>query len=447
MTTTARTRLGANYWKLWSGSVSSNFGDGIAAVAYPWLASTLTRDPLAIALVGLATRLPWLLFTLPAGVITDRVDRRRLVMWMDIVRFAITLGVAVTVVVNQSTLVRPAELDGATPQSSVFLLAVLYASALALGIAEVFRDNSAQTLLPAIVDKSQLERANGRLWGAEAAMNQFAGPVAAGALLAAAFSLPFFVNAGTFAVAAAMTLLVIGDFRPKRAADAPAPNWRADMKEGFAWLWQRKFLRSLAISLGVLNALGAATMATLVLFAQEILGLDATGYGVLMWAGAAGGIIGSFVADRVSVRLGKGPSLFATIIVGGLTSLAIGLTSMAAVVWVMFLLGAFSAVLWNVITVSLRQTIIPDHLLGRVNSVYRMFGWGMMPIGSFLGGVLVTVGEATVSRSFGLRLPFFVAAAAHVALFVYALPRLNSARIAEALAGEAAGRTPNNGER
>lgn len=427
-------RLGANYWRLWTGSVVSNFGDGISAVAYPWLASTVTRDPLAIALIGLATRLPWLLFTLPAGVVTDRVDRRRLVMWMDVVRFAITALVAVAVMANEATLVPPTDLDGAAPTSSAFLLTVLYISALALGTAEVFRDNSAQTLLPSIVDKSQLERANGRMWGAEAAMNQFAGPVAGGALLTVAFSLPFFVDAGTFAVAAAMTLLVVGDFRPKQAAAAADSNWRADMKEGFVWLWNRRFLRSLAISLGVLNALGAATLATLVLYAQEILGLDATGYAVLMWAGAAGGILGSLVADKVSEKLGRGPSLFTTIITGAITSLVIGLTSITAVVWVMFLVGAFSAVLWNVITVSLRQTIIPDHLLGRVNSVYRMFGWGMMPIGSAAGGVLVTIGETAVSRTFGLRLPFLVAAAVHVALFVYALPRLNGARIAEVLA-------------
>lgn len=432
--TTGPGPLGRNYWRLWVGSVVANFGDGISAVAYPWLASAVTRDPLAIALVGLATRLPWLVFTLPAGVITDRVDRRKVVMWMDVARFVITLAVAGVVLAAQGDLSAPgsSSVDN-TQSSSGFLLAVLYISGLLFGFAEVLRDNAAQTLLPSIVDKPQLQRANGRMWGAEAAMNQFAGPVAAGFLLAVAFSLPFFVNAGIFAVAAAMTFLVAGDFRPRRSVDTPKTTWRADIEEGFVWLWTRPFLRSLAISLGILNALGMATLATLVLFAQEILGLGAAGFGVMMWAGAAGGIIGSLVAERVSRRLGNGPSLFATIVAGAVTSAIIGVTSISAVVWIMFLIGSFTAVLWNVITVSLRQTIIPDHLLGRVNSVYRMFGWGMMPIGSLAGGLLVGLGERLVSRDFGLRLPFLVAAAAHLLLLIYALPRLNSARIEEAL--------------
>ncbi|MGH9895298.1 MAG: MFS transporter [bacterium] len=171
--------LGANYWKLWTASVISNFGDGLALVAYPWLASAVTRSPLQIALVGVATRIPWLVFTLPAGVITDRVDRRRLVATMDVVRFLITIAVAVVVLVNQRTLPSPGALangDFPTIANPALLLATLYISALLLGMAEVLRDNAAQTLMPAVVEKSQLERANGRLWGAEMVMNSFVGP-------------------------------------------------------------------------------------------------------------------------------------------------------------------------------------------------------------------------------------------------------------------------------
>lgn len=431
-------RLGSNYWKLWVGNVVSNFGDGVAGVAYPWLASAVTRDPIAIALVGLTTRLPWLLFTLPAGVITDRVDRRRLIMWMDLIRFLLTVGVALVVLAHQSGLATPdaiATAAASVPDSSGLLLAVLYISGLALGTAEVLRDNAAQTLLPSIVDKSLLQRANGRMWGAESVMNQFAGPVAGGLFLAVAFSLPFFVDGGTFAVAAGLTFLISGQFRPKGEATATKRrSWKDDIKEGFAWLWSRPFLRNLAIALGIINALGMAIFATYVLFVQEILGLDATGFAVMMWAGAVGGIIGSFLAERIAKRLGNGRSLFTTIIFGAVTALIIGITSLPAVVFAMFLIGSFTAVLWNVITVSLRQTIIPDNLLGRVNSVYRMFGWGMMPIGSLLGGVLVAVGENVANRELGLRLPFLVAAVAHLILLAWALPRLNETQIQAALA-------------
>ena len=211
-----RTPLGLNYWRLWIASVISNLGDGISAVAYPWLASAVTRDPVHIALVGVATRLPWLLFSLPAGVITDRVDRRRLVVIMDALRAMVTIGVALAVLAFQSELASPeliATGQADPPARAGLLLAVLYVSATLFGIAEVLRDNAAQTLMPSIVDKENLEKANGRLWGAEMLTNSFVGPPLGGFLLAVAFALPFFVDAGTFAVAAAMVVFLTGSFR------------------------------------------------------------------------------------------------------------------------------------------------------------------------------------------------------------------------------------------
>jgi MFS family permease len=193
-------------------------------------------------------------------------------------------------------------------------------------------------------------------------------------------------------------------------------------------------LRTLAIVLGLLNAAGSATTATIVLFAQEVLSLDATGFGLLASAGAVGGILGSFGASAVSKVLGPGPSLAGTFVVGIGTSIAIGLTSSAMLVWAMFAIGTFSAIVWNVITVSLRQAIIPDHLLGRVNSVYRFFGWGMMPIGIFLGGLLVQIVTGLADREIGLRAPFFAAAIVDLALMAYAVPRLTTAKIKAARA-------------
>lgn len=429
--------LGANYWRLWIASVVSNLGDGISGVAYPWLASAVTRNPVHIALVGVATRLPWLIFSLPAGVITDRVDRRRLVVAMDVIRTVVTIAVALVVLAYQGDLASP-ELIGSgqaqPPAGSGLLLAVIYISATLFGLAEVLRDNAAQTLMPAVVAKENLERANGRLWGAEMIMNSFVGPPLGGFLLAVAFALPFFLDAGTFAVAAAMAAFLTGSFRPVGGESTPARSFIADLKEGFRWLWSHRLLRTLAIVLGLLNAAGSASFATIVLFAQEILHLDATGFGLLASAGAVGGVAGSFLAARISKSLGSGPSLASTFIVGGGTATVIGFTSSAPVVWVMFALGSFSAVLWNVITVSLRQAIIPDRLLGRVNSVYRLFGWGMMPIGIFLGGLLVEVVDGFSNRELGLRAPFFAAAAVELLLLIYAMPRLTTAKIEAARA-------------
>ena len=432
-----KNKLGANYWKLWTASVISNFGDGVAVIAYPWLASAVTRDPLHIALVGVATRLPWLIFSLPAGVITDRVDRRRLVGAMDIVRFLITLGVGFVVLASQPGLSSPDEIAAGTapvPPNATLLLVVIYAAALLLGIAEVLRDNSAQTLLPSIVSEDNLERANGRMWGAEMVMNSFAGPPAGGFLLAIAFSIPFFVDAGTFAVAAALLFMISGQFRPKVDPEDPPPerNFKQELKDGVSWLWQHPLFRPMAIALGIINALFQLSLATAVLFAQEVLELDATEFGILLTAGAAGGVVGSLIASKISERIGQGASLFTAILVSGMTLVVVGLTSSGAVVWAMFATQSVFVVLWNVITVSLRQSLIPDKLLGRVNSVYRFLGWGMMPVGAIIGGGLVSILEPVAGREWALRIPFLVAGGAHVLLYVYALPRLNSARITEA---------------
>ncbi|HEY7703402.1 MAG TPA: MFS transporter [Acidimicrobiia bacterium] len=434
--------LGPNYRRLWTAFVASNLGDGVSGVAYPWLASAVTRNPVHIALIGVATRIPWLIFTLPAGVITDRSDRRRLVVWMDVIRTVLTLGVALAVVTLGGNLPNPDEVAaGEIASSTGWLLGILYLTALVFGFAEVLHDNSAQTLMPSLVRPDQLQRANGRLWGAETVANSFLGPPLGGVLLGIGYALPFFFDAGTFAVAAALVAMLVGNFRPKRESPEPRPSFMTELKQGFRWLWRHDLLRSLAITLGILNAANGMVFATFVLFAQEVLQLSATQFGLIATAGAAGGVIGSFVAPGVSKRLGSGPALYSSIGVGIATDLVIGLTSQGWVAWAMLGLASLSAVVWNVITVSLRQEIIPDELLGRVNSVYRFFGWGMIPIGTFLGGVLVAVTEDALGRETGLRIPFFVAAALEAILLIYALPRLSSSKIAAAREAASAGKT------
>ncbi len=460
--TSTRPRLGANYWRLWTASVISNFGDGVAAIAYPWLASAVTRDPVLIALIAVAGRLPWLIFTLPAGVITDRVDRRKIMVAMDLVRAVVTAAIAVAVLFAQDGLPTPAALAAGTAgDSNLGLYFVLLAASVAMGMAEVLRDNAAQTFMPSLVAKDQLERANGNLWGAEMTMNSFIGPPLGSLLLGITFALPFFVDAGSFAVAAGLVFLISGDFRSRKRTEAQSGakvDWKAEIKEGFGWLWRHPVLRPMAVILGILNALGMLTFATFILFAQENLDLstglfsgvlqpvaDALGaesvaafiFAVLMMSVAIGGILGSVLAGRVAKALGRGPSLYMTIAFGAITSAIIGMSTRWWVVFVMFAVATFTGVVWNVITVSFRQSIIPDELLGRVNSVYRFFAWGMIPIGSLVGGLLVAGFTPLVGRSDALRWPFYIAAITYGALLVYAIPRLSSARL-EAAAAEAA---------
>ena len=463
MTTTthkpARIRLSLNYWKLWIASVTSNLGDGISAIAYPWLASAVTRDPLLIALITVAQRLPWLFFTLPAGVITDRVDRRKLMVAMDVIRAALTVVIAFAVLSASKALPSPEDLaNGVVVATHFGIYLVLLSAALFMGMAEVLRDNSAQTFLPALVKPENLERANGNLWGAEMVMNSFVGPPLGSLLLAVGFAVPFFVDAGSFAAAAGLVFLITGTFRKPRKTEAQSGakvNWRGEIKEGFQWLWHHPVLRPMAIILGLLNALGMMVFATFILFAQENLdlgtgllsgvlqpvadffGADSVAtfvFSLLMMAGAVGGVIGSIFAPRVSKKIGSGPSLYLTMVVGGVTTLVLGLASRWWIAWMMFAIGTFTSVLWNVITVSFRQTIIPDALLGRVNSVYRFFGWGMMPIGSLLGGAVVAIFTPLVGRSDALRWPFYIVAIAYAVLFVYAAPRLTTAKLESARA-------------
>jgi MFS family permease len=431
-----KAKLGPKYHRLFGSAVVSNLGDGITMVAYPWLASAVTRSPILIALIAVMARLPWLLFSLPAGVITDRIDRKKLIISMDLLRGALTMSVGFLVLIQQSNLPGLNDLASATFSTNYFLYSVLLLATFATGCAEVLRDNSAQTVLPAIVDKSQLEKANGRLWSAEAVMNTFIGPPLGSFIIGIAIFLPFFINAGTFFFAAALLATISGSFAAtKESATATAvPNWRAELKEGLSWLWQHPLLKPLAIILGLINGLTAMSAAAFILFAQEILNTSVFEFALLSTGGAVGGILGGIVAHRISKRLGSGPSLWLTMISGGVFMIGTGLVSSWILVWVFSFFTTLLVVLWNVITVSLRQQIIPDHLLGRVNSAYRFFGWGMMPIGSIVGGALVAAVEFFGPREWALRSPFLVGGTLSLILFLFARKILTTERIEAAKA-------------
>lgn len=431
-------RLGASYYKLFTGTVVSNLGDGIGTVAYPWLASAITRNPILVALVAVAQRLPWLLFTLPAGVITDRVDRRKAMLWMDVLRGVLTVLVAFAVLGAQGSLPGPSEVD-TVAGTRWGLLSIVLVATLLLGMAEVLRDNANQTIIPNIVRADQLEQANGRIWSVEGVANTFAGPPLGSVLLVVAFSLPFFVDAATFFVAAAMVALIPGTFRAKRDETLPRQTFRQELGEGVRWLMGHSLLRPMAIILGVMNGAGMIAFATFVLFAQEVMGVGPFLFTVIGFGGAIGGLVGGHIAPRVSRRLGSGTALAVSI--GGMTVTPVltGAITWWPAVLVFFGVNAFFAILWNVITVSLRQTIIPEGMLGRVNSVYRFFAWGMIPIGSAIGGVWVWVVERQVDREFALRSTWFLVGAIHVLLFVFARAKLTTEKME---AARAAATTP-----
>ncbi|MGL4237813.1 MFS transporter, partial [Tabrizicola sp.] len=270
-----------NFRALFASASATNLGDGVMAVAVPWLATLLTTDPLLIGLVAMARSLPWFLFALPAGVITDRYDHRRILVGADCTRVVISLALLLLALT-------------ATPGT----LPVLMMAGLSflLGSAEVLRDNTSQTFLPSVVDKSQLEQANGALWSTEQLAGQFIGPPLAGLLIGLSVALPFGLHAGLLATGIALTLAMT---LPRRVVAANPPAMMASLREGMGWLWGNVMLRRLAIILGGFNFMGYGFFAVFVLYGQRVLGLDAFGYGAFLTLAACGGLAATLIGPRI----------------------------------------------------------------------------------------------------------------------------------------------------
>ncbi len=408
-------RRNRNYRLLFLSSTISKLGDGVTLVALPWLSTLLTRDPVLISLVAMAGRLPWFLFSLPAGVWTDRADRQRLMVRADILRTLLTLMI-VTLVFSTPGLPQPVA-GGMGPVLALAALAFL------IGAADVLHDNAAQTLLPSIVDKADLEDANSQMWSAGQIMAQFAGPPLAGVLIALGIAIPFGFDAASFAFAAALVWLML---IPPIALPQRAP-FLQELKQGIDWLRGHRLILRLAIMLGLLNACYTAAFTVLVLFAQEILHLDSFGYGLLLSAGAAGGVLGGLVAPRFCARLGLRGSMMAGLACFALAYAGFAATNSPAAAALALAVEAAGSMLWNVATVSFRQRLIPDRILGRVNSLYRFFGWGMMPIGALAGGALVAALQGPFGRAEALRTPFALAALCSLLLLVYTARKIREA--------------------
>lgn len=429
----ASRRLPGSYQKLFTASVLSNLGNGVSAVAYPWIASSITRSPLLLSIIGLMATMPWLVFSLPAGVFIDRFARRSVIVFTDLIRGAITVVVALSIWGNASTIHIVKHVTKFTViQTHMGLYILLLVATFLLGCAEVLGNGASQTFIPLIVDTDQLETANGRMWSAESLMNNFIGPPLASLLLALSVFAPLMFDGASFFASAGLIGLISTSVIKKRKISNSSPNFRAELKEGLSWLWHHSFLRSLAIILGSLNGINTLGMSVFILFAQEDLHTSVLTFGILSTGAAVGGTAGGLTSGRVIKRFGRGRIIKTAILAAPILLLATGLSSHWQFVWVLMLFEMYLAILWNVVTVSMRQEIIPDQILGRVNSVYRFFGLGSQPIGAILGGLIVTISVHVISRPLALRLPLFVAAALAAILALLALPHLTQAKIDEA---------------
>jgi MFS family permease len=409
-------QLGRQFWRLWTSAGLSNLADGVLKIALPLVAIRYTQSPTAIAGLAFALSLPWLLFALPAGALADRLDRRRAMLGANLVRSTL-LGILVLAVV----------LDAGS-------VGLLYVAAFCIGAAETIYDTSAQSILPKIVGREQLSRANGRLFAAEITANQFIGPPLGGILVAASAAAALIVPSALWIAAIGVLLLVRGTFRIPRTVRT---TLRTDIAEGLKFLWHVRVLRTLAMLTGTFNFANNAVFAVFVLYAvgpTSAIGLADPAYGLLLTSAAIGSLLGCFLAERVERMLGRARSLVLAILGSALLVGAPALTTNPVLIGAAFLVGGATIVLWNVVTVSLRQRITPDRLLGRVNSAYRLLAWGTMPLGAAAGGVL--------AQLLGLRAVFAIMAVITLLMLVV-VRRLTDSAINDA---EKAARSGNQGE-
>lgn len=407
-----RTRLPGAYWRLWTAGAISNLGDGVFAVALPLMAARITDDRVSVGLIATFFTIPWLLFAVPVGVLIDRSDRRRVMVSADACRAALVGGLA---------------LVAAFSEVRIWMLWVL---AFGLGVGEVFFDSTSQTIIPAIVPAEKLERANGYSYATEIATNTFLGMPLGSVLFGFVVWLPFGLDAASFVAAAALATSLRGTFRP--AAGGPlGQSVGQSLRAGVRWLWHHPLLRNVAVAAGVGNLAYGATQATLVLFALERLDLDERLFGPVLALVGAGSVLAGVAGGRVIGRAGRRATLVAVAVLPVLTCATIGLFPNVWVAVPMYTVQAVASTLFTIVTVSLRQQLIPDHLLGRVNSVYRWFAAGGMALGALAGSF--------IAAALGLRAPYFVAAGLLLVPLALVVTTFTTARIDSALAESSAG--------
>jgi MFS family permease len=409
--------LGRNFTRAMVASGFANLADGVLWVALPLLAVQLTRSPLLIAGVTVAARLPWLLAPV-AGALADRLDRRQSMVRVNLVRTVLLGGLALAVAIDLAD------------------LAMLYAVAVLLGLGETLFDTSAQSLLPALVGRDDLTRANSRLFAVELVANTFIGPPLGGLLAAAGLAIALGLPAAAYLVGAGCLALLVGSFRAVGAGPAGSTRLREEIAEGTRFVWRHPVLRPLAVMLGLQNMAWSAAFSVFVLFAVEPgpMGLSEAGYGILTATIGVGSLLGSWLAVPAERRLGRVRTLVLSVVLSGASLATPVVTALPVPIGASMVVGGVGIVLWNVVTVSLRQRITPDRLLGRMNASYRLVGWGTMPLGAAAGGVL--------AEALGLRGAFLVAAALTLAVLAgfrfvtgEAIARAEAAEATEAAAG------------
>lgn len=380
----ARQRLGAEFGKIFAANLSSSLADGIARTAVPLLAVQLTDDPLLVSGIAALQMVPWLLFAIPAGLIVDGVDRRRALAVSNSLRTLLAVALFALA------------LTGTLSIWSLYVVIFLY------GIGETVYDGAIRAVVPSIVPRGQLPTANGRIEAAENVVQNFlAGPITS-LLFAVTVLIPLGVNALAFALAAVLALFLPQVASGRQfAAAAPGPRvpWYRQLGDGYRFIFGNRMLTTLLFLSTFIGLMFSAATATFVLFIVDDLGLPEEWFGVFALSAAAGGILGSLLAPVLTARFRAGPTMAVANILASAGIVPLFFFPNLVVAGAAWFVTSAAVLVWNVLVMSLRQSIIPGRLLGRVHGSWRTILWGSMPIGSLLGGLLARV---------DITLPFLV---------------------------------------
>jgi MFS family permease len=363
--------LPGRFWRLYASSATSNLADGVGRVALPLVAASYTHDPVLVAGLTTFAFLPWLLFALVSGALVDRVDRR----------YAMSAANALRAVASGTLVVLTVLHAGSVP--------ALYAVAFLLGTAETVYDSATRALLPQVVGRRDLDRANGLLTVEETLGQQFIGSPVGSALFAVAVALPLGLNAAGFAAAAVLVLTVPGDYRPARSG-VPT-SVRRDMADGVRWLSRHALLRGLTLVSAATALVQSMGTGVLVLYVLEVLRLPAGAFGLIVLGTGVGGLVGGVLAPSLTRRVGRAGMLTGGAVVAALAEGGLALTTSAVVATVLGAVSAAGVMVWNVLTMSLRQSLIPEAVFGRVQGAYRTLVWGGIALGSVAGGAVAHV--------------------------------------------------------
>jgi MFS family permease len=361
-------RLGTGFRWLLASSWTSNLGDGISLAAGPLLVASLSRDAFLVALAATVQWLPPLLFGLVAGVLTDRLDRRLIVITVDLARAAVLAVLTLAVATDR------------VPVGAV--LAALFV----LATAEVFADNSSQTLLPMLVARDDLAVANSRLQTGFLTVNQLAGPPLGAALFTVGAAWALGAQAVVVALGAVLvSRVVLPAGEPRRGA---GPTLRHDVAEGFRWVRGHAAVRTLVLIITIFNVTFGAAWSVLVLYATERLGLGEIGFGLVTTVSALGGLAGTATYGAITRRATLGDLMRIGLVVETLTHLALALSSSPWTALPVFFVFGAHAFIWGTTSVTVRQRAVPQALQGRVGSVNQVGLFGGLVVGSGIGGVI-----------------------------------------------------------